>query len=155
MAFDFFLLFDRDILAGMEVPPRPGGVIVSSDEDDDVPIMQKMTQPSKPVAKAEPPVKSNGTSAIPAPVAKPVIADIESDDDKPLAARKATIAPSASKKAFLDNAEELPTAPKPKAAPKPVPPTNNKKDVSSDSDDDIPLAKRVPISPSGTFHSNH
>jgi len=76
-------------------------------------------------------------------VSKPADDNDDSEDDIPLAARKATAPARPPKKGALDDAEELPTAPRPKSALKPVAQENND---STDSDDDLPLAQRRPQS---------
>lgn len=148
-----------------EAPPRPGAIIDSSDSEDDVPLAKRgpVNATEKPAGgSAVPPSAQNGNGAThagqPASPPKPAAAktqDSDSDDDVPLAARQKTVPPPAPvvKKAALDDAAELQTAPrpKPKPAPKPAP---VKRELSSDSEDDVPLAQRRPQSvASGQLHN--
>lgn len=100
--------------------PRPAGgrlVIDSSDDDSDVPLASR-----KPAAAQQP--KKPGPAAAAAAAAKP-------------AAAAAPKRPSPA----LDDAVMLPTAPKPKPKP-PAVKQEVKEEWGSDSDSDVPLAKR-------------
>ena len=140
-----------------EAPPRPGAIIDSSDSDDDMPLANRApinatTKPAggpsvAPGAQNGNSANHSGQTAAQAKPAAPKTQDSESDDDLPLAARQRQVAPAAPavKKAALDDAAELPTAPRPKPKPaaKPAP---AKRELSSDSEDDVPLAQRRPQS---------
>ena len=130
-----------------EAPPRPGAVIDSSDSEDDAPLVSRL--PAKPSVAQN----GNSTASLPPPATKPAAAkesDSDSDDDLPLAVRQKA-PPPPKRTATLDDATELPSAPRPKPKPIAKPVAAVQMD-SSDSEDDVPLAQRRPQSgASGKF----
>lgn len=127
---------------------RPRTVIESSDSEEDVPLSKVgWVKSSNPVAAPAPAVQNGSKSSHHPSRIKPSAkhdACSDSDDDRPLANRKPGPLPGARKpvtpkQPVLDAAEELLPAPKPRPKPKPEP---VKKEESSDSEDNIPLAQR-------------